>query len=532
MSDSNFDFRHKPFSSVPDPECYVPLEFHEQAWEGLQSWMKGEEGCALLTGAAGLGKTLLCLRLKRQFGEKFRIVLLSHGNFPNVLSFLKSLLYQLESNYSGLDEQELRLELERVLAEKSKAGEKILLMIDGAHELGEEILNEVQILSGLEESGAPGVMILLSGQLELEELLARRSLSALNQRIQTHEILEALTKAESADYLAGRLEWAGCDIEEVFDEDAVDVMLHVSDGVPRCLNRIAETALRIARKKHLDRIDLECVREAYADVRHLPLQWNAWPDDGQLGMTETPRLESDTAVETPRDDVPLHEWSDQGKSAVPDLKSEAEAAGVEYVVAEFGGDEDEDDQPSTGVVESETLAETSGSMLDPGQNSLQNKESSVTGFPVELPQSLERDQDMKPSADSDQYRDDVPMSPYLRSRTNPIDIFAADIPAEPAAVAVAAPPMAVPIAQPVVHEMVTAQPLEAIAQQVEQVVNEEPEQTWEEELTDPSKQYDVIEPERIPEMNKMRPTLELDLPHREPQPRYRNLFRDLRRRRK
>jgi hypothetical protein len=379
-------------------------------------------------------------------------------------------------------------------------------------------------------------MILLSGQLELEELLTRRGLSALNQRIQTHEILEALTKAESADYLAGRMEWAGSDIEEIFDEEAVEVMIHVSDGIPRCLNRIAETALRLAKKTQLERIDPECLRAAYEDVRHLPLHWNEWPEDGEAeadveaeaDAAESVPFESDTSVEIPPE---ADSSGEESVSSVPDLKSEAEAAGVEYVVAEFGGDEDEEDQPSVENPESETVAESSGSVLDPSPNSLQNGVSSATEVSAGLPQSLKREEDMKPSVDSDEYREDASMSPYLRSRMNPVDIFAADIPAEPA-VAAAATPVAVPVAHPVVHEVVHEEVSEAISQQVEQVVSEEPEPSWEEALTDPSKQYDVIEPERIPEMNKMRPSLELDLPHREPQPRYRNLFRDLRRRRK
>lgn len=554
MSESPFEFEQKPFSSVPDAGCYISLPMHDEALEGLTDWIEDGEGIGMLTGAAGLGKTLLCHRLLADYEEKIQVVLLPHGNFPNVLSLLKALLFQLNCNYAGLDEDELRLELGGALQDLAGNSGRLLLMIDGAHELNEAMLNELQVLSSISQGHSVNLLVLLSGQLELEEMLTRRSLSALNQQLRTHQILENLTRAESADYLAGRVAWAGSDIEAVMTEEAVEMMTHLSDGVPRCLNRIAETSLRIATQRQAEAIDKACVREAYEDVRHLPLQWNAWPEESS-SVVEEDQGQFDDGEESKKssriDDAITKEMKPH--HSIPDLKSEAEEAGVEYAVAEFGGDEeDSEDQPSRGKELAENVS-SSESVLDLSANLPQNGSD-----PEETPQG----QQTKPSLANDSldqesvlYREmqelvDImehkqpaldPVVPtaqapiedvhaehtdYLQSSFNPVNIFAVDLPNEPF------PP------EECSGAAATTESSAVLLEEVQQIISEEVtkvaedvDDAWEHEVSERRNEYDVIEPEAIPEISKDRPTFELDLPHREPQPRYRNLFRDLRRRR-
>lgn len=548
MSESPFDFTSKPFSSVPDAECFVPLEIHREALAALHEWADSAEGVGMLTGAPGLGKTLVCHRLMANLNDEMTVILLPHGSFPNVLSFLKALLFQMNCNYAGLDEDELRLELGGALQDIAGQNGRLLLIIDGAHEMSESMLQEIQMMVATGENNASGMMILLSGQLELEELLTRRSLSGLNQRLRSHQILESLTRAESADYLAGRIEWAGSDIEAVMSEEAVELMTHLSDGVPRCLNRIAETSLRVASNRHLEIVDRDCVREAFEDVRHLPLHWNALPDespglDASSSEHEVPDLSdrvSEAIVEA------------QGpKSMVPDLRSEAEEAGVEYAVAEFGGEEDDTEQSAESVRDVTKERDSEQSVVEFSKNSGQYEETddarhSESSNPLlaevdlhseweELVDIMETSKTEEPAAEpaddssSRDLRTDEASSKYLQSRLNPVDIFAVDLPTEDShsengAFESAASNGAVATAvQPDAQQL--------IADEVQKVVEQESEAGREESSVNQAQQYDVIEPEAIPDISKVRPTFELDLPHREPQPRYRNLFRDLRRRR-
>ena len=550
MSESPFEFTNKPFSSVPDVGCFVPLEIHQEALESLTEWGESGEGVAMLTGAPGLGKTLICHRLLTDLENQMSVILLPHGNFPNVLSFLKALLFQMNCNYAGLDEDALRLELGGALQDVAGQNGRLMLIIDGAHEMSESMLQEIQVLAATGENIAGGLMILLSGQLELEELLTRRSLSGLNQRMRTHQILESLTRAESADYLAGRIEWAGSDIETVMTEEAVELMTHLSDGVPRCLNRIAETALRVAVTRHAEVVDRECVRDAFEDVRHLPLHWNPLPDDNSTLTIESSEESSGESLPSNRIAEAIAEVH-ESKSEVPDLKIEAEEAGVEYAVAEFGGEEEKSDNSSPLPVDSSQAVESSETIVELDEKSSQNEDivddavfesSSSLSEDESLPEWEELTEIMETSETqnpisatnedvlgSPETRTDQADSRYLQSRLNPVDIFAIDIPDD----------------EPTFDETAfenssesgnTATAVEAnvqklISDEVQKVVDQEGEIAFEELVVEKAHQYDVIEPEAIPDISKVRPTFELDLPHREPQPRYRNLFRDLRRRR-
>ncbi|MBD3676484.1 MAG: AAA family ATPase [Planctomycetaceae bacterium] len=550
MSESSFDFIAKPFSSVPDADCFIALAQYEEALQHLAEWVGSGEGVAMLTGSAGLGKTLICQRLLADISAEKHAVLLPHGNFPHVQSFLKALLFQLNCNYAGLDEDELRLELGRVLQNSAEQQGGLLLVIDGAHEMSESLLQQIQTLVAEGEKIAGGLMILLSGQLELEELLTRRSLSGLNQRMRSHQILEPLTRMESADYLAGRIEWAGSDIEAVMTEEAVELMTHLSDGVPRCLNRIAETSLRVAVNHHAQAIDGECVREAFEDVRHLPLHWNAWPEDE--ANPEVSSADEMSAAEEETEDASIAGSITNGApvdrdlaQSVPDLKSEAEEAGVEYVVAEFGGDEDDsEDTPAPDMEKSETedseescvevpeLADQNGENGVDDSSNLTSEQERAPLHPMRELVEMVDNSNSEVAADAQpvesgakQTRTDAARKDYLQSRLNPVDIFAVDLPEE----------------QPILEEsyseaagVATATQVDAqklIADEVQKVVEQDDSQQVEDQGFEQAQQYDVIEPEAIPDLSKTRPSFELDLPHREPQPRYRNLFRDLRRRR-
>jgi type II secretory pathway predicted ATPase ExeA len=551
MSESPFQFENKPFSSVPDVDCFIPLPIHDQAIKGLREWVEQGEGFGMLTGIAGLGKTLLCHRLMAEYEETIKVILLPHGNFPNALSFLKAVLFQLNCNYAGLDEDELRLELGGVFRDLADDGSRLLLIIDGAQDMDESMLQELQVLS---QSHSVSLQVLLSGQLELEELMTRRSLSGLSQQVRTHQILESLTRAESADYLAGRVSWAGNDIEAIMAEDAVEMMTHLSDGVPRCLNRIAETAVRIAMNRHAEVVDKDCVREAYEDVRHLPLQWNAWPDDASSASNannaeEGPASSSRVDAAIIKELKPHH--------SIPDLKSEAEEAGVEYAVAEFGGEEEDSDGRLGGADESMESIPSQESVLDLSQNTPQNslreeshpsvseRQEAVMGDFVDHEEVIHQDvQDLVELMESDQLEpshvaksasaENSPensdlvsadkSSEYLQSSFNPVDIFANDLPtgAFPADDRVSSPESSTALLEEVRR---------IITDEVEKVAEKEVEGTLEVKDEEFAHEYDVIEPEAIPDICKVRPTFELDLPQSEPQPRYRNLFRDLRRRR-
>lgn len=442
MSASNFDFVKKPFFANPDPDCFVPLTAHAQACDALEEWVYDGEGIALVTAAAGLGKTLLCERVAQRLEEDFVTVFLPHSDYPTVRQLLQTILFQLQRPYAKLDDHELRLEISETLRQIERGGKRVVLVIDEAHELSEEMVRELKAVTALADTDAQGMLLLLCGQLELEELLGRRSLSALNQRVKLHLVLESLTREESAEYLAARLEWAGADIETVMDEEAVALITHLCDGVPRCLNILAEESIKFAAFADAETVTEAHVRECFEQVRHLPLHWNELPGEPSLGESGSSPVDATAETEAADFGDDSHsETSDSGTlSAAEAHRSEP----VDYVVAEFGAGIDDDapvvdlTQPQAAPAAGIPVARPTPYVPKPisaddefgqGLQQVFTHETPASAPMAEVEDLIGQMIESRPlsSARRQSFRADPP-----HSRANPIDIFApevADLPA-------------------------------------------------------------------------------------------------------
>lgn len=275
MYESFFGFDRRPFSATPDAECFVACESIQNALEELIVCVESGQGIGIVTGPAGMGKTLLCERLADELDTTYLSVILTNSNFPAPRSLLQSILHEIGEPYNRLDEHELRLELSTVLRSARNQGHKVVLIIDEAHQLDERLLEEVRTITTLVDGAEPLVRVILSGQPELEETLTHSALNAFNQRVYCQVILEPLSRQESAQYVAERLEWAGIsDTEEVFTSNALDVICHASDGSPRCLNQLCDHTLLLAYVAERIPANEETVLEALEDLKQLPLHWN------------------------------------------------------------------------------------------------------------------------------------------------------------------------------------------------------------------------------------------------------------------
>jgi type II secretory pathway predicted ATPase ExeA len=611
--------RHEqdPFASVTDEdEIFVPLAGHREALSELTHWLDSMRGIGMLTSGPGLGKSHVCRRLLALARPDTFGVLISHGHFRNVRELLQSVLYLCDRPFEGKDLHELNLELLGFIRELGRAGRKMLLVVDDAHDLTEELLLELRSLTVGQGEQAAAIRLLLSGQLELEETLARRSLSAINQNLTTHQILDPLTREESAEYLAGRLSGAHIEIETAISEPALELIVQASDGVPRCLNQLAEAAFHEAARRNLGHVTPECVRAAFERVRHLPQHWNDLPepasdslseireqdphpevppmtagsdifetalidqclDDGDDELLETGHRRPQGAApqndaETGCSSLNAPEQSVQDRSEADDLTrdtsgieelSEVEDSEVEYVVAEFGSGLE--DSPATAIdldsLRSEphfaspklsygepernmgnvrkttVVAEAKGQNRDRSDDSMlelvsiqaQNEvlqgsaSKRSTSSAGETTASAQGKHGMTQNSSSNAVEPRPSNSRYVRSNANPIDIFAPDIPA------VDDQPRSVPRRDepPVGSE--SGESHHSIVEHVEQLKRQSL-QNWESFEPPQGREYDVIEPESIPPVPKIRPTIELELPHLQSKPRYRNLFRNLRRNR-
>lgn len=577
-------FQKKPFFATPDANCFVPLPQYREALNALCDWARAGEGIALLTSPPGLGKTLLCHRLALELGDRVRTVFLANASFGTPRQLLQTVLFRLDRPYAHRDDHELLLEFWKALKSLDAENRMLLLIVDDAHELSEDVLREFRVMLSNPGIGNPGVLMLFSGQLELEETLARRSLSALNQRVKTHQILDLLTRDESAEYLAERLQWAGAEIEAVFEEGAVGLVTHLCDGVPRCLNVLAEACLKLAEKRGAPLVSETGVRESFSRVRHLPLHWNELPEVSSLSATELPV--------DPQSDPDSRTNQTPATRGAESLETPDET--VEFVVAEFGEGIDDpttetfaanvsddesdsvlDDSDSEFRLDDTVLAQRVGSLAAP-----QTAEELPTPIPVAIPMSSKEEfLPNAPASGTDlETRETTPVSAALPPEGksnrrasvpishNPVDIFAPDLPAHGAGNASTSRddisqeiPPSTPASFPIGESQVdddmvdeyvddeTAQEdlqrdlerllAEARAADELDAIEPEPDESPPRLVLDPeldhlsAPEYDVIVPVAPVAVEAIRPKSDLHLPAQPGRQRYRNLFRQLRRRR-
>jgi len=285
MYEAFFGLKRRPFAATPDPQCFLASGTIQAALDEIVICVEQGQGIAVVSAPAGTGKTLFCERLLSELGERFESVLLRHASFLTRRALLQTILCELNRSYRQQDEQELRLELSPAIRALRPQREALVLICDEAHQLSEELLEELRILSDLAEHGRPLVRLVLVGQLGLEETLALSSLEALSQRIRAHVCLETLTRAGSLDYIDYRLTWAGGRTDEIFTPEAMELVSRAADGIPRCINQLCDHALLLAYVAEQQPVPAEVIREALQDLRQLPLHWN------ENSLTEPTRRE-------------------------------------------------------------------------------------------------------------------------------------------------------------------------------------------------------------------------------------------------
>ncbi len=309
MYEAFFGLRSRPFSPLPRVETFIPLAPVREPFESLVRCIAQEQGIGVLTAPSGAGKSLVCRLLQQRFSDVRRTVLLTTARFPTRRALLQAILFELKHPFVGLSEQESRLRVLDLLQASPAPQNRMLLIVDEAHLLSPRGLEELRTLTDYEIAGTPCVSLILSGQLELEELLIEPEMNAINQRVGCHVCIEPLTFEESAQYVRERLRFSGNDGLSIFTPEAIQLIGSASEGNPRRLNQLSDHSLLLAYAEEQRPVDESIVRAALLDLRELPLHWNA-PLDLTRDSDRNPLeafAESHEAEEAVLDDEPLND---------------------------------------------------------------------------------------------------------------------------------------------------------------------------------------------------------------------------------
>jgi type II secretory pathway predicted ATPase ExeA len=264
MYQSHFGLRQRPFRSTPDTACYYPATGHERALAQVLEAVADDEGLVLLTGAPGTGKTLLGHCLVERLGPEVTTAFLTNSHFRDRTGLLQALLYDLSLPYEGRGEQELRLALTDYLLKNCQAGKRLVLLLDEAQHLSPDLLEELRLVGNLEARHSKAFQVVLLSQPCLEVLLRLPELASFNQRLAVRARLEPLGVQEAADYLVHQLRTAGGRPEDIFSDEALEVLARGTNGVPRLLNQTAHQALTLAASGEAALVDVEAAMEALA----------------------------------------------------------------------------------------------------------------------------------------------------------------------------------------------------------------------------------------------------------------------------
>jgi general secretion pathway protein A len=282
-----YGLRRNPFDITPDPAFFFPTPRYNEALANLSYGVRWRKGFIVLTGEVGTGKTLLlsCLLdlLKRVQIASAYIV----NTRLSDAEFLRHVVTDLQVPTRARDKSELLLDLNKYLIERCRRGSTTVLLVDEAHLLSWEVLEEIRLLGNLETTQEKLLQIVLVGQPELDRNLDSPQLRQLKQRVALRCELEPLRKQEVRPYIERRLSIAGAKPENIRFLDATMALIYdYSVGIPRVINTICENALVIACAQRVRTIAPELVQEVAADF-HLSkpadLPEDAEPESGAYG---------------------------------------------------------------------------------------------------------------------------------------------------------------------------------------------------------------------------------------------------------
>ena len=266
MYEKYFGLSRDPFSIAPDPRYLFMSERHREALAHLLYGLNAGGGFVLLSGDIGTGKTTVCRCFLEQIPAHCNVAYIFNPKLSveELLTsicdeFHVSVLPNPDMTAGGITTKSLTDRLNAFLLTAHAVGQNNVLIIDEAQNLSSDVLEQLRLLTNLETNERKLLQIILIGQPELRGMLARPELEQLAQRVIARFHLEALSPAETTDYIAHRLCVAGLVGPLPFDKKALARIYALSRGVPRRINLLCGRSLLGAyasAKMQVDRITL------------------------------------------------------------------------------------------------------------------------------------------------------------------------------------------------------------------------------------------------------------------------------------
>jgi general secretion pathway protein A len=281
-----FGLTKNPFNMSPDPSFLFRSAQHEEALANLIYGVQSRKGFIVLTGEVGTGKTTM-LECLRDFLNAQQIAFASLFNSRlTVEQFFELLAYDLDLRCNRLSKTETLLSLNNMLLERASVGRTTVLIVDEAHNLEWDVLEEIRLLGNLENRRGKLLQIILAGQQELDRKLDAPEFRQLKQRISLRCALRGFDLDETVAYVNSRMAHAGLADQTVLPLELLEEIHHRAQGIPRLINAICDNLLLTAFALESRTATLEMLDEVTADMRlEYPRQRSFRPDTAYPGQT-------------------------------------------------------------------------------------------------------------------------------------------------------------------------------------------------------------------------------------------------------
>ncbi|MFP3867605.1 MAG: ExeA family protein [Desulfobacteraceae bacterium] len=262
MYNNYFGFSDSPFENTLDQRFLFLSEDHQEVLAALLYFVKQKKGLAIVCGDVGTGKTMLINTFLNRLPDSVRAILIS-----NPLASYHDLLYFLAGEIGLPEKQDNILELVEQIKEALMAarqqGQDYILIVDEAHLLTDDSLEQVRLLSNIEVSEGKLLQILLVGQYELSHRLNRPEMRQLRQRINISRFLSPLSQTETIAYIDYRLKVVNSSFNAIFDPRCEKLLYRLTGGVPRRINQLCDNSLLSCMAEGLSQVNRQVLKKSH-----------------------------------------------------------------------------------------------------------------------------------------------------------------------------------------------------------------------------------------------------------------------------
>lgn len=263
MYEDFYGLKTNPFSIQPDPDYLYFGRRHTYAYAMMEYGIRDKAGFIVISGEIGCGKTTLVRHLLNNLSTNLTVGLV-YNTHREIVDLLEWIMLAFGLPYEGKSRVALYDIFQRYLIEQYGLGKSVLLIVDEAQNINTDALESLRMLSNINADKHQLLQIMLVGQPQLKEILARPELVQFAQRIAVDFHIKAFDNPEVQEYIQHRLKIAGCE-KTLFTPEAYSMIASASKGIPRRINVLCNTALVYGFSADTVLIDVGIIKEVLSD---------------------------------------------------------------------------------------------------------------------------------------------------------------------------------------------------------------------------------------------------------------------------